>query len=105
MDSEWVELTAFEESMNVAGNLNIMKVVFESDCRRGRDITILGHCVDKACMKLKNFSLVNVKWANWICNKTADFICNFELENNCSWNFNMNYPKEIHDYVIFDAIN
>ncbi|KAG8500321.1 hypothetical protein CXB51_003683 [Gossypium anomalum] len=27
MDGEWVELTAFEESMNVAGSLNIMKVM------------------------------------------------------------------------------
>ncbi|MBA0636112.1 hypothetical protein Godav_025449, partial [Gossypium davidsonii] len=65
MDIEWAKLTAFEERVNVAGELNILKVVFESDCaslvnrikKKGRDITILGHCVDKSCMNLDNFIL------------------------------------------------
>ncbi|MBA0636111.1 hypothetical protein Godav_025449 [Gossypium davidsonii] len=82
MDIEWAKLTAFEERVNVAGELNILKVVFESDCaslvnrikKKGRDITILGHCVDKSCMNLDNFILVEVKWANWSCNKVADLI-------------------------------
>ncbi|MFQ6641616.1 hypothetical protein Gotur_016511 [Gossypium turneri] len=63
IDIEWVELIAFEESVKVAGDLNISKAVFESDCaslvnkikKRGMDITILGQCMDKACMKLDNF--------------------------------------------------
>ncbi|MBA0855421.1 hypothetical protein Goshw_013593 [Gossypium schwendimanii] len=113
MDIEWAKLMAFEESVKVVGELNILKVIFESDCaslvnmikKKGRDFTILGHCVDKACMKLDNFILVEVRWANRSCNKVADLICNFALKSSCSWNFSMYYPKEIHDSVMFDAIN
>ncbi|MBA0828434.1 hypothetical protein Goarm_013110 [Gossypium armourianum] len=113
MDIEWAKLMAFEESVKVVGELNISKAVFESDCaslvnrikKKGLDFTILGHCMDKACMKLDNFILVEVKWANRSCNKVADLICNFALKSSCSWNFSMDYPKEIHDSVMFDAIN
>ncbi|MBA0721935.1 hypothetical protein Golax_009430 [Gossypium laxum] len=63
IDIEWAELIAFEESVKVAGDLNISKAVFESDCaslvnkikKRGMDITILVQCMDKAYMKLDNF--------------------------------------------------
>lgn len=32
MDVDWVELTAFKESMKVAGGLTISKAVYEYDC-------------------------------------------------------------------------
>ncbi|MBA0809203.1 hypothetical protein Gohar_024875, partial [Gossypium harknessii] len=55
-------------SKKAARRVNILKVVFESDCailvnrinRKGRDITIIGQCMDKARMKLGSFSSVDV---------------------------------------------
>ncbi|MBA0566927.1 hypothetical protein Golob_011700, partial [Gossypium lobatum] len=73
------------QSIKAVGRLNILKVVLELDCailvnrinRKGRDITIIGQCMDKARMKLGSFSSVDVKWAPRCCNKAAGFICNF----------------------------
>ncbi|MBA0553381.1 hypothetical protein Golob_012568 [Gossypium lobatum] len=76
LNSEWAELLALEEGVQLARKLKLQRVVFESDNasivnkirRNGQDFTILG-------------------------------------QRACSWDFDVNYPKEIHEYVIHDAIN
>ncbi|MBA0809207.1 hypothetical protein Gohar_024879, partial [Gossypium harknessii] len=76
---EWAELVAFEESLKVASAINISKVIFESDCAN-------------LVNRVKN------------CNKVADFLCNFAIKNRCNWNFSLEYPKDIHDLIMNDAI-
>ncbi|KAK5838772.1 hypothetical protein PVK06_007510 [Gossypium arboreum] len=77
--AEWAELEAFEESLKVANSFNISKAVFESDCA----------------------SLVSR-----INNRGKDItILGSRVNNKCYWNFNMDYPLDIHDLVTNDAIN
>ncbi|MFQ6649462.1 hypothetical protein Gotur_022299 [Gossypium turneri] len=79
---EWAELFAFEESLKVACAINISKAIFASDCanlvnrvkKLGKDITILGYCIDEACKQMDKFNSVDVIWANRNCNKVANFV-------------------------------
>ncbi|KAK5810896.1 hypothetical protein PVK06_026213 [Gossypium arboreum] len=100
LNSEWAELLALEEGVQLARKLKLQRLVFESDNasivnkigRNGQDITILGQRAYDTCMQLKTFEAADVTWAPRSCNKIADFICNFVLNNNCSWDFDVNYP-------------
>ncbi|MBA0781904.1 hypothetical protein Gotri_002785 [Gossypium trilobum] len=83
LNSEWVELMALEEG----------------------DIMILWQRAYDTCMQLKTFEATDVTWAPKSCNNIVDFIWNYVLNNNCSWDFDVNYHKEIHKFVIHDAID
>ncbi|MBA0613664.1 hypothetical protein Godav_014052 [Gossypium davidsonii] len=72
---------------------------------KGQDITFIGQRANDIYLQLKTFEAAVITWAPRPINKLADFICKFVLSNNCIWNFDVNYPKEIHDLVILDAIN
>ncbi|MBA0765323.1 hypothetical protein Gotri_014540 [Gossypium trilobum] len=77
MKADWAEMEAFDESLKMASNLNISKVIFESDCanlvnkvkKRGLDITIMGCCVNEACKIFDNFDLVKINWTNRSSNR------------------------------------
>ncbi|KAK5839966.1 hypothetical protein PVK06_008826 [Gossypium arboreum] len=102
MKADWAKIEAFYESLKMASNLNISKVIFESDCanlvnkvkKRGLDITIMGCCVNEACKIFDNSS-----------NRVEDFMCKFVIDNRCNWSFKMDYPSKIHDIVMNGAIN
>ncbi|XP_012480864.1 uncharacterized protein LOC105795747 [Gossypium raimondii] len=104
MKADWAEMEAFDESLKMASNLNISKVIFESDCanlvnkvkKRGLDITIMGCCVNEACKIFDNFDLVKINWTNRSSNRVEDFMCKFTKTD---------YPSEIHDIVMNEAIN
>nr|KJB67092.1 hypothetical protein B456_010G174300 [Gossypium raimondii] len=111
-NSEWAEM-AIEEGVSLTKSLNLKKVQFESDNanivnkinRRDQDITFLGEHAHDIYEKLKSFENAVVTWAPRSSNKLPDFICKFVLSNNCIWNFDVNYPKGIHDLVILEAID
>ncbi|XP_016704723.1 uncharacterized protein [Gossypium hirsutum] len=112
-NSEWAEMMTIEEGVSLAKSLNLKRVQFEFDSsnivnkinRRDQDIRFLGQRAKAIYKKLRSFEEAVIKWAPRSSNKIADFICNFVLSNNCIWNFDVNYSKEIHDLVILDAIN
>ncbi|MBA0734267.1 hypothetical protein Gogos_018201 [Gossypium gossypioides] len=77
--SERVKLVALDEGMQLARRLKIQK--FEM------------------------FVSADVMWTPRSNNRLDDFMCKFVLNNNCSWDFDVKYPREIHEIVIQDAIN
>ncbi|KAK5834163.1 hypothetical protein PVK06_018037 [Gossypium arboreum] len=105
MNSDWAETMAFEEGVNLSKNLNLKRVNFESDNANIVDITFLGQCAKETYAHLKAFESAVITGVPRSGNRLADFICNFVLKINCAWVFYANYPKEIHDIVIQDAIN
>ncbi|MBA0676884.1 hypothetical protein Goari_018331 [Gossypium aridum] len=113
LTSEWAALVAFEEGVQLARSLNLQNVIFESNNaslinrikRSGMNISIIVQHVHETCRELKKFASVDVAWVRRSGNKIVEFICNFVLHNNCFWMFDMNYPKEIHAFVFFDAVN
>ncbi|MBA0738377.1 hypothetical protein Gogos_011742, partial [Gossypium gossypioides] len=104
MPVEWAKLEAFEESLKVENKFNISKAMFESDYaslvnrvnNQGKDITILGNCINEVCKQLEKFDSVKIAWANRSYNHVASFIYDFAINNKCNWNFNMDYSSKIH---------
>ncbi|KAA3477281.1 reverse transcriptase [Gossypium australe] len=113
MTAEWTKLYAFEEGLKIARSLNIANAIFETNCaslvnrvkNRKEDITIIGYRIKKTFKTMEMFTIVAVKWANRSCNKVVDFMCKYAIINNCNLVFGMDYPREIHDFVIGDSIN
>ncbi|MBA0676650.1 hypothetical protein Goari_018118 [Gossypium aridum] len=104
---------ATEEWVIMAKSLNLKKVNFEFDNAsivnklnsNGRDLTFMAQCAKQICTKLKSFEATVITWAPKSYNRLADFICNFVLNKNCIWNFDVNNPREIQEIVIQEAIN
>ncbi|KAK5825062.1 hypothetical protein PVK06_019864 [Gossypium arboreum] len=113
MTTEWMELYAFQEGLNLGRSLNIDNVIFETDYaslvnkfkKRKADITIIGHRTNEIHKTLELFTKAEVMWANRSCNKATDFIFKFALLINCNMFFSMDYPRDIHDIVIHDSFN
>ncbi|MBA0811000.1 hypothetical protein Gohar_002940 [Gossypium harknessii] len=110
---EWAELLAMEESLNFSRLNNWKNLALESDCtslvnrfnKRNNDLTLLGYRLREIHRQSFYFRFFNFRWAPRCCNKVADFICNWAKVNNCNMDFNMDYPSEIHEIVLNDAIN
>lgn len=113
MKVEWAELLALEESINLARSKNWKIVDMESDCAslvnrfnsRKEDLTMLRHRVSDIKRQTQFFIQFNFNWVPRYCNKAADAICSWAKMNNCSFDFNMDYPADIHKVVLNDAIN
>ncbi|MBA0579573.1 hypothetical protein Gorai_021825 [Gossypium raimondii] len=113
MQIEWVELKAFEESLNFARSLNFPNLVFETNCislvnrinKRGQNITLLGHRINDVCKLPEYFNLPKIMWANRSCNRIANHLCKMAMDKNCNFNFNLDYPMDIHELVMNDSIN
>ncbi|KAG8500630.1 hypothetical protein CXB51_004357 [Gossypium anomalum] len=113
MLAEWAEIYAFEESIKMACALNIKTaVVFETDNaslvnrvkHHSTDVTIISARVKDSIKALENFKSATLCWANRCCNTMANFICKKMSSDSCNWFFDMDYPLEIHELVISDAI-
>ncbi|MBA0817481.1 hypothetical protein Gohar_022040 [Gossypium harknessii] len=76
--AEWVELQALAESMELAQEKRWLKLELESDY---------------------------ANMAPQCCNKAVDQLCKWAYKNNCTKAFDMDYPFEIHDVILRDAIN
>ncbi|MBA0702072.1 hypothetical protein Goari_005660 [Gossypium aridum] len=110
---EWTELQAMEESINFARINNWKVVALESDCAnlvnqfnsRQKDLTVLGYRL-REIQKLKiYFSNFTINWAPRCCNKVVDALCKWANIKNCNLVSNLDYPLDIYDLVLKDAIN
>lgn len=109
---EWAEMLAPEESIYFSWSKRWNKVEMETDCvslvnrynKRDTDLATFGHRMREIHMMLDSFNCFIFKWAPRCCNKIADKLCNLALANICTVNFNMDYPADIHDLVLNDAI-
>ncbi|KAL1145043.1 hypothetical protein V6Z11_A11G271600 [Gossypium hirsutum] len=112
MDVCWAELQALIEGLKLAKKLKATQLILESDNamlvnkvnRRAQDIAILGQRTTQVCEAFKNFNSVQINWVHRLCNKVADFLSTLAITNKCDLYFDMDYPMEIHNFIIHDAI-
>ncbi|MBA0840766.1 hypothetical protein Goarm_003316 [Gossypium armourianum] len=112
LDAVWAELEALTMGLNLASKLKVSKLIIESDNanlinivkNRDKNVTILGRCVKKECMALRNFESVHFNWIDQSSNEAADLLCKLPIKNRCNLYFNLDYPLEIHIVIIRDAI-
>ncbi|MBA0866096.1 hypothetical protein Goshw_017857, partial [Gossypium schwendimanii] len=112
-NAEWAELYALEESIKLARDNTWVWFEFESDCaslinrlrRLNVDFSTMGHCIRALLNFLGPCFSFNFNWAPRCCNKAADQLCSWAITNNCTNTFDMDYPMEIHNIVLNDAIN
>ncbi|MBA0731292.1 hypothetical protein Golax_022643 [Gossypium laxum] len=104
---------AFDESIKLACRLNIKgDMIFESDSAglvnkingQQRDLTIIGARIKGNVKAFDNFKSATCVWTSRNCNSVADFICKKMCADACNWFFDMDYPMDIHNAVICDAI-
>ncbi|MFQ6626037.1 hypothetical protein Gotur_005855 [Gossypium turneri] len=108
---EWVELCTLMEGIKLAHTKNLERVIFKSDStsivnrvRKSKEgIIIIGHRVKETISMLDFFSEFEVKWIRRSKNKVANHLCKLALAKNCNLLFEMDYPSEIHKYVIYDS--
>ncbi|MFQ6646750.1 hypothetical protein Gotur_019069, partial [Gossypium turneri] len=113
LNAEWAEVQALEESIKFARNNNWKVVMLESDCAnlvnqfnsRQKDLTVLGYRLKEIQKLTIYFSKFTITWAPRCCNKVADALCKWAKIKNCYLAFNLDYPSDIHDLVLKDAIN
>ncbi|XP_016743147.1 uncharacterized protein [Gossypium hirsutum] len=113
MQIEWAEMLAMEESLNVARSNNWNALELESDCASlvnrfknwSCDLTMLGHRMREIQRKTHCFSYFNFKWGPRCCNKVADYLCSWAKTKDCNKDFKMDYPSEVHEFVLNDAIS
>ncbi|KAK5830124.1 hypothetical protein PVK06_013918 [Gossypium arboreum] len=112
---ECAELHALEESITFTQTRSWPKLIFESDSvglinrlnKTKIDYSTTGHHIKDIINNLKqccNFRF-NFAWAPRTCNKATDGLCTWANIQNCCTDFDMDYPSEIHDFVLSDAIN
>ncbi|MBA0812633.1 hypothetical protein Gohar_026582, partial [Gossypium harknessii] len=112
LDVVWAELEALTMGLNLASKLKVSNLIMESDNsnlinmvkNRDKDVTILGRCVKKECMALRNFESVHFNWIDQSSNEAANLLCKLPIKNRCNLYFNLDYPLEIHNVIIRDAI-
>ncbi|MBA0871109.1 hypothetical protein Goshw_021341 [Gossypium schwendimanii] len=112
LDAVWAKLEALTMSLNLASKLKVSKLIMESDNanlinmvkNRDKDVTILGRCVKKECMALRNFESVHFNWIDQRSNEAADLLCKLPIKNRCNFYFNLDYALEIHNVMICDVI-
>ncbi|MBA0755621.1 hypothetical protein Gogos_021909 [Gossypium gossypioides] len=110
---EEAECNAFEESIKLVCKLNINSdVIFETDNAylvnkvkyQCTDITIIGARIKECIKAFVKFKSADLVWTNRSCNLVADLICNKMCTEACTCFFDMDYPLDIHDAVMCDAI-
>ncbi|MBA0841063.1 hypothetical protein Goarm_003581, partial [Gossypium armourianum] len=90
-----------------------LKLELESDCanlvnrlKRTRvDYSTYGFRIRQLLNSFDSCFNFNFVWAPRCCNKAADQLCTWAFKNNCYKAFDMDYPIEIHDVILKDAIN
>ncbi|KAG8483530.1 hypothetical protein CXB51_023272 [Gossypium anomalum] len=112
LDVIWAELETLSMGLKLADSMKIPKLIVESDNetlintvnKREKDGTILGQCIKKECMIIRNFDSVLFNWIDRRSNEAADSLSKLAIKNNCNLNFKMDYPLEIHKVIIREAI-
>ncbi|KAH1107832.1 hypothetical protein J1N35_011600 [Gossypium stocksii] len=112
MEVNWAELEAFTEGLKFVARLNMAHLILESDNarlvnainKRMEDITILGQRIKQECMVFNSFSSVKINWIGRKSNIVADELSNLAIKNRADLYFKMEYPLDIHNNIINDAI-
>ncbi|KAG8492635.1 hypothetical protein CXB51_010097 [Gossypium anomalum] len=112
LDVIWAEFEALSMGLKLADSMKIPRLIVESDNatlintanKRVKDVTILGQCINKECKILKNFDSVLFNWIDRRSNEVADSLSKLAIKNNCNLKFKMDYPLEIHNVIIREAI-
>ncbi|MBA0573917.1 hypothetical protein Golob_001165 [Gossypium lobatum] len=113
MDISWAEVEAFKVGLKLEKSLNVGRLIMESDSamlvnavnKRRLDITILGQCSRSECDIFSSFESVQVNWTNRNSNYAANSLCKLAIRNENDLYFDMEYPMDIHNIIIRDAIN
>ncbi|KAK5845660.1 hypothetical protein PVK06_001861 [Gossypium arboreum] len=113
VQAEWAEFHALVESLNFARTKNWRKLEFESDCvslvnrlnKMNVDFSTMGHYIRESIKILDPCVCLNFVWAPRCCNNAADYLCKWATAQNCITDFDVDYPLEIHDIILRDAIN
>ncbi|MBA0736589.1 hypothetical protein Gogos_010125, partial [Gossypium gossypioides] len=111
--AEWAELQALAESVELALEKRWLKLELESDCtnlvnrlKKARaDFSTYGFRIRQLLNSFELCFTFNFVWTPRCCNKTADQLCIWAFKNNCSKAFDIDYPIEIHNVILKDAIN
>ncbi|KAG8480203.1 hypothetical protein CXB51_024901 [Gossypium anomalum] len=112
IDAVWAELKAVTIGMKLASRLNLSKIIMESDnatlintFKNGdKDVTILGCCVKQECRDFNKFDTIQFNCTDRKSNSVADMLSKIAIKDRCDLTFDMDYPMEIHDAIISDAI-
>ncbi|MBA0817905.1 hypothetical protein Gohar_021147 [Gossypium harknessii] len=103
----------FEESIKLPCRLNIKSyVIFETNnacfvnkLKNHRTYIMINDTRIKESKKaFANFKLADLVWTNHSCNIVADLICKKMYTEVGPWFFDMDYPSDIHDVVIFYTV-
>ncbi|KAK5843388.1 hypothetical protein PVK06_005844 [Gossypium arboreum] len=113
VQAEWAELHTLEKSFSFVRTRNWLKLEFESDCislvnrlnRMKVDFSTMGYRIRESLKMLNSCVSVSIVWAPHYCNKAADYLFKWDAIQNCITDFDMDYPLEIHDIILSDAIN
>ncbi|XP_052477126.1 uncharacterized protein LOC128032555 [Gossypium raimondii] len=112
LDVIWAELEALNEGLKLVGRLKVAQLILESDSamlvnkvkKRMQDVTILGQRIKQDCKAFNKFDSVQINWIKRNSNNVADSLCNLAIKNRSDLYFNMDYPLDIHNIIIHDAI-
>ncbi|MBA0557537.1 hypothetical protein Golob_014601 [Gossypium lobatum] len=69
------------------------------------DFSTLGHRIRELFLLFEPCFNFNFVWTPRSCNKAADQLYKWAYNNKCNKVFDMDYPLEIHDVILKDAIN
>lgn len=106
-------MQALEESIKFSQSKNWNNLELESDCvslvnrfnKMNFDLTILGHHVQEIYRQFDSFLCFEFNWAPRCCNRIANHLCKLAKDKNCTMDFDVDYPSDIHELVLKDAIN
>lgn len=107
----WEETKAVRAGCTCAMERNAGDVIVEGDCanvmnrlnNNKEDITTLGFIIKEIKNLNSHFHKISFKWSVRSCNKTTDCLSEIPIRKQCNYNFDMDYPMEIHDFVISDS--
>ncbi|KAK5775495.1 hypothetical protein PVK06_043391 [Gossypium arboreum] len=112
LEASWVELEALTVGIKLVKKLKANQIILESYSatlvnkvnKWAQDITILGQRVRQECEGFCYFNTIQIKWIHRHCNSVANLLCTLASTNKCDLYFDMDYPMEIHNFIIHDAI-
>ncbi|MBA0845901.1 hypothetical protein Goarm_022484, partial [Gossypium armourianum] len=104
---------ALAESLELAREKRWLKLELESECanlvnrlkRAHVDFSTYGFCIRQLLNSFDPCFVFNFVWIPRCCNKAADQLRKCAYKNNCTKAVDMDYPIELHDVILKDAIN
>lgn len=104
----WAETDAVSEGIDWGINNSVNNIIIESDCaavinrnKVHEDVMIMGFILSKIMTQTAHFSYCNCTWCPRSANKVANRLSKIAYVEQCSMSFDMDYPRSIHEDVIF----